>query len=439
MIRRKVLILAVLAATAVAFAGETYTLEKCLGLASERNLDIKQKKLDLEKFEKKVGQAYASVFPHISIVSGAAYVLKPDSMTITMADPSTGFDKSFDIAYPDFGFAHTLDVTQVLFSAQAFMGIKIARTQKQVEELNNEITRRAVKSSVEKAFYNILITQKAADIMEASFKQDTLHLSVAREKFAKGIVSEFEVLRSEVKVKNSKSDLENARLGNRMSKVFIFMILDLPYDSTAVFMGEFSKPIELTTLDKAIELANTNRPELLAIEGSLKVLKNVYRAYEAAYFPNIAAQATFSNVYGSDEIGDIFALDDFIQDWTIGVGLQWTLFDGFNRSQKVGEAKRDYEKLKLTAEQVKLGIDAEIHQKFWQLEQYRTDYSSALASIEQAQKMLDIANVQFKEGLITFVELNDAQLAFDATQLRYHQALYNYNIALSDYNRAVGK
>jgi outer membrane protein TolC len=92
----------------------------------------------------------------------------------------------------------------------------------------------------------------------------------------------------------------------------------------------------------------------------------------------------------------------------------------------------------LQNEQAISGINAEIRQVHWMLEQSRVEYETALSSIKEAEKLIEIANVQYEEGLITFVELNDAQLAYDATQLKYYQSLYNFNVAMSNYKLAIG-
>jgi outer membrane protein TolC len=81
----------------------------------------------------------------------------------------------------------------------------------------------------------------------------------------------------------------------------------------------------------------------------------------------------------------------------------------------------------------------EIRTSYWKLDQYRTDYESAKSQLEEAEKLIEIAKVQDEEGLITFVELQDAQLAHDAIMLQYYQSLYNYNNALIDFNMAMGR
>ncbi len=93
----------------------------------------------------------------------------------------------------------------------------------------------------------------------------------------------------------------------------------------------------------------------------------------------------------------------------------------------------------LQNEQVIAGIEMEIRQLHWQLKQHETDYRSALSSLEMAKKLLEIADVQYEEGMITFVEYQDAKLAHDATQLKYYQSLYKYNTALTNFLKGIGR
>ncbi len=426
---------------ATACFAEEYTLDKCLSIAQEKNIGIAQKTVELKKFEAKVGQAYSNLFPSVSLTSGLAYVIEPESMTVTIADPENPpFGRTMFVEYPDFGFMNQIDLQQILFSAQAFIGVKLAKIQRDVEQMNLEKERRDIKASVEQTFYGILMTQKAVDITRESHKQDEEHLKISREKFAKGMASEFEVLRAEVKATNTLSDLESALLANKLARGGMFLLLNLPFDENATFKGEFPEPGNFSpTLDSSLAFAHENRLELKILDRTIDVFSNLVGLYRSQLLPNIAAQGKFAFTTGSDEVGDFFKFDDYGKDWTVGVGLQWTLFDGLNRLQKISEAKSDLQNMKLTAEQARAGIDLEIRQNHWQLTQYKTDFESARASQQEAQKLMDIANIQFKEGLITFVELSDAQLAFDATQLKYFKALYNYNIALSNFKKIVGK
>ncbi|MBN2541427.1 TolC family protein [bacterium] len=418
--------------------GEEYSLQTCLDIAYQQNLDLRLKELDIEKFEKKVSQAYSSVFPSISIESGAGYVIEPEEISFTVPDPSTGYDMTMYMENFDYAYQHTLTIQQVVFSAQALMGIKIARTQRDVEQFNYDLLKRNITAEVEKAFYNILITEKVIAILDKSYQQAQAHLEVAHKKFEQDLFSEFEVLRQEVNTKDVYSDLQSAKLNHKLSKQLMFLLLDMDFDTTITFKGDFEVPQEIAGLEESTELALNNRLEVSILDRSLAVLKYVIRAYQAEYLPNIVVMGTFDNYYASNDLSDYLAIDDFSREWFVGLGLQWEIFNGLNRENRISEAKINHKQLMLQNEQLLSGIKAEINQVYWQLESYETDYNTALSSLKEGEKLLEIANVQYEEGLITFVELNDAQLAYEATQLRYYSSLYNYNVALVNYYRAMG-
>ncbi len=431
-------------ALAISLLGQTeYTLEMCKKIALEQNLELKKKAVDLKTYEDKVSQAYANLFPTISLQTGAGYILEPDKMSIIVPDTSYpaeyGIGMAIFMENPDFGFQHSLQIQQILFSAQAFQGVKLAKRQREVESLNRDILKRQVEADIENAFYSVLITEKVVEISEKSYSQSQEHFRIVQRKYEQGQVSEFEVIRTEVETKNSLSDLENAKLGNKMARMYLFFLMNEDFDSRAVFNGDFRGPIALPELDDALDTARENRMELKVMQSTLDVFKGLVNLQRATYLPSIVFQGMFDHYSGSDDFADYFAFDDFGKEYQLMLGLQWTLFNGFSRKNKVDEAKANHRKMLLQNEQVIAGIEMEIRQLHWQLKQHETDYRSALSSLEMAKKLLEIADVQYEEGMITFVEYQDAKLAHDATQLKYYQSLYKYNTALTNFLKGIGR
>ena len=56
--------------------------------------------------------------------------------------------------------------------------------------------------------------------------------------------------------------------------------------------------------------------------------------------------------------------------------------------------------------------------------------------MQQAEESLRIANLRYKNGMITNVELMDAELAFTQAQLNYFNALHDYVIAVAKLKKA---
>ena len=58
--------------------------------------------------------------------------------------------------------------------------------------------------------------------------------------------------------------------------------------------------------------------------------------------------------------------------------------------------------------------------------------------MEQAEESLRIADLNFAEGLITILDIGQAQTALTQARVNYSQALFNYVIALAEVDRVTG-
>src|SRR5512133_3097845 len=74
-----------------------------------------------------------------------------------------------------------------------------------------------------------------------------------------------------------------------------------------------------------------------ANDGGVKIFK-------AMYYPSIAAKAEVGT--GGKEFENLF--DSDYRTWQVGVGLQWTMFDGFANSAKARQYQSDSRKLSIT-------------------------------------------------------------------------------------------
>jgi outer membrane protein TolC len=60
-------------------------------------------------------------------------------------------------------------------------------------------------------------------------------------------------------------------------------------------------------------------------------------------------------------------------------------------------------------------------------------------NIEQAKRAVAIAGTRFKSGVGTQLELLDAQVAMTLAQTNYAQAIYDYLVAKTDWEYAIGR
>ncbi|MCD6598065.1 MAG: TolC family protein, partial [Bacteroidales bacterium] len=60
-------------------------------------------------------------------------------------------------------------------------------------------------------------------------------------------------------------------------------------------------------------------------------------------------------------------------------------------------------------------------------------------ALDNASKNVEVMLDRYREGLSSVLEVLDAQLFWQKSYLNYIQAKYQLNMALSDYQRAMGE
>jgi outer membrane protein TolC len=106
---------------------------------------------------------------------------------------------------------------------------------------------------------------------------------------------------------------------------------------------------------------------------------------------------------------------------------------------KVKQAESEMSLIEIEKKNVENAIEMEVRQTILSLEEalVRLKYQKDLQ--EQSGEYLKIAETSFKNGVITNMEVMDAELSLLSAKTSYLQALYDYNIAEVNYLKAIGE
>ena len=125
--------------------------------------------------------------------------------------------------------------------------------------------------------------------------------------------------------------------------------------------------------------------------------------------------------------------------WAVGVGLQFTLFNGLNREYNFAAARstaRRIEELQHSANQdIKLLIESLYNKCIDYLQQV----ISLENAIEFAIKYRENVREAFAQNMASSTDVIDATLALSATQIEQLEAAYNFDITLAKLLEAAGE
>jgi len=121
-----------------------------------------------------------------------------------------------------------------------------------------------------------------------------------------------------------------------------------------------------------------------------------------------------------------------------GIKMEFTIFDGLSTYSRIQQAQADYRKIEYQKNQLIDGIKMEIKQSELRMKEAQEQIETQRQNVIQSEKALKIAEVRYNNGIGTQLELFDAQLILEQAQMGHIKGIYDYLIAKTDWERAIG-
>lgn len=155
------------------------------------------------------------------------------------------------------------------------------------------------------------------------------------------------------------------------------------------------------------------------------------RAAQSGWKPQV-------NAFGSVEQNRGGKLDSYGNNYTAGVMLQWTLWDGRQTKGMVNEAEAQLLGVQQETRKLRLEIDLEIKQAQLALKEAEQRLSVSGRVIEQAEESVTLTRDRFDQGLALTTQLIDAETALTAARVRRVEAETNRLQAVAALRKALG-
>jgi outer membrane protein TolC len=115
----------------------------------------------------------------------------------------------------------------------------------------------------------------------------------------------------------------------------------------------------------------------------------------------------------------------------VGVGLQWSLFDGNTRSRKVKAAQFQAMQADDFYAKAESDINSAITKYYQELHMYLEQINELDAAMDFTAEYSRAREKAFSEGMATATQVSDANLAVAKVKIDRLQAIYEWDVALS--------
>jgi len=257
------------------------------------------------------------------------------------------------------------------------------------------------------AFYQALAAQQLEDVAEENVRTLEDHLKETDALKKGGAATNYDVLRVQVQLTEARSDAADAHDNAAIARRKLTLVLGLEQDSRKL---EGALPVpEASKVDGAqFEQVPAARTDLAALAARSDALDKEHTAASLWLVPKISAGAEY-DLY-NDLTSSISSTDQFRSAYSVGIFLQWNLFDGGVSIARANEAAAQREQADRTSEEAKLAVPYDFD--LWK-RKYVTStsrYEAKRLDVERSKESVRLAKLEQRAGSRTSTEVLDAEL-----------------------------
>ena len=295
------------------------------------------------------------------------------------------------------------------------------------------------------SYFQLQEADEGVRIGQASVRASLVSLRDARARFNAGVNTKLEVLEAETQLARDRNLLTDRLASQDLARRGLARELALPQDITPTAATP-SAPLGMwePSLQESIVAAYNYREELDQLILDISIDNSRANASLAAVQPVLSFVNTTTSFRsegqsGVSSLGDI-DMDDFT--WgaqnTTALTASWRLFDG-------GRARAEYRRFKRAAEEsafnfaaTRDGIRFEVEQSFINLRTAIQNIETTSSEVLSSRESLRLSQLRVQAGVSTQREVVDNQRDLTNAELRYAQAIREYNTSLAQLRRRTG-
>ena len=450
--------------TPASAAPRPLSLAEALRIAQGASENVELARAGVQRARGQQAQARSALLPQVNTTLNWQKQLQNQFAAIASRSGGTGTGTGTDSSATDnpitrifasqYNFNFGLSASQPIFTGgRVSAGLRGARFARESAELGITSAQAQVQLDVTSAYYDALLAERLASIADSAFVQAERTLRQVQLTRNVGSTSEFELIRARVTRDNQRPQLLQARTSREAALIRLRQLLDLPASQSLQLTDSIAEvPVTAVAAAEPVTTVNVNADEVLAadprVQGEVarlvaatdtaarsraavrqatygvSVAEQQLRATKAQRFPQISATTNYQRLAYPRNILPT-SLNDFLPNWTVGIGLSYPLFTGGNIRGQITAAEATViearQRLKLAQE----GATLDARLAALQLTEAEANWQASIGTAEQAQRAYAIAEVRFREGISTQLELSE-------TRVQLQQALANRARAARD-------
>jgi outer membrane protein TolC len=409
-------------------AGVPLTVEAAVSVALDGHPSIRAAEMGIVAAREQVGQRRAAYYPDLVANAGYSRWERHAFLPEGISSPSL----ASSIGPTNDWFAGLSGRLLLYDSGERAARVRSALAGERTASAEAGQLRQDLVLRVHESFNGFVAAVQARDVAGQEQARTQEHLRIAEARKAAGAVPGGDVVRARVGVSEARLHVVSADHVVRVAAGRLATAMGLPPETPLNVAPQDAAlaPPPAVRLEASMSRALEERPVLAAGRSGIEAARGALDAARSQFGPRLSTDWRFG------WRDSAWLPED--RDWSVGVAVQWTLFDGGARRRSRAQAQAELSR----AEAALSGRQLEVRQEVWAaLSRLDESYEAARAAedlVIAAEESLRVARERYQLGAGTLVDLLDADASLARAAAARVASLLDYRSSRATFQWATG-
>jgi len=307
-----------------------------------------------------------------------------------------------------------LNFSQLIFDGQTLPRTKASESRRRSAEINADSARAEALLDVTGAYYDALLGERLVDEI---LRQTTVAEQV-------GDKSEFELLQARVSRDNQLPQVLQSRNQRRVSYLRLKQLLNLPLADEI----QLTSPLEElpSRFAAPADAATDARAPVRQAQEEVTANQSLLTAARGERWPTVSLTSNYNPVaYPSG----LPTYGDFLTNWTVTLSVSVPILNGGRLAGDELVARGNLSTARAQLQQTRKAAELDVETSRLNLANAEAIQTSNESTVESARRGFEIAQLRYREGLGSQIELQNARLLFEQAEVNRAQALRDVQVA----------
>ena len=404
------------------------TLEQAVEYSLKNQPAIRQSLIDQEITNANIRSRLADWYPQVNFNYNLQHNFVVQTAIIGVNVVKLGVDNTS---------AAQFSMSQTLFNRDVLLA---SRTRSQVRQQARQATsntRIETAAEVSRAFYDVLSSIQQVKVSNQNITRIERSLSDAYNQYKAGVTDKTDYKRASIGLNNARA-LKKTNDEMLKSKLeYLKTIMGYPVNASLNIAYDSLQMEKEVVIDTLQQLDPSKRIEFMLLETQQSLLQANLTYMKWSYLPSLSLNGAYNFNYQNNQFSKLYNIN-YPNSYAL-LTLSLPILQGGRRKADIQSAQLEVERNRMEMVSLRNNINSEYAAALSAYKSNLANYLALKENLSLAQEVYDVIQLQYRNGIKTYLEVINSETDLRTAQINYYNALYAVLSSKIDVQRALGQ